>query len=93
MLTGSAQLVSRAVPPGENNMEVAHARPAGEVFRVFPVPFFVVHEARIRKIARQQNADIRVLVAWSDLGFDVAHQSRPAILLRLSLGKTHRGTG
>jgi len=32
------------------------------------VPFFVVHEARIRKIARQQNADIRVLTAWADLG-------------------------
>jgi NitT/TauT family transport system substrate-binding protein len=25
------------------------------------VPFFVVHEARIRKVAKQQNADIRVL--------------------------------
>ena len=33
-------LAGRAVPPGENNMEVLHARPAGEVFRVFPVPFF-----------------------------------------------------
>jgi len=39
------------------------------------VPFFVVHEARIRKIARQQNADIRVLAAWADLGFDVASTS------------------
>jgi len=39
------------------------------------VPFFVVHEARIRKIAQQQNADIRVLVAWADLGFDVASTS------------------
>jgi NitT/TauT family transport system substrate-binding protein len=35
------------------------------------VPFFVVHEARIRKVAKQQNADIRVLAAWADLGFDV----------------------
>ena len=35
------------------------------------VPFFVVHEARIRKIARQQNADIRVLTAWADLGLDL----------------------
>ena len=39
------------------------------------VPFFVVHEARIRKVAKQQNADIRVLAAWSDLGFDVASTS------------------
>jgi NitT/TauT family transport system substrate-binding protein len=39
------------------------------------VPFFVVHEARIRKVAQQQNADIRVLAAWSDLGFDVASTS------------------
>src|SRR3989442_4710174 len=39
------------------------------------VPFFVVHEARIRKIAKQQNADIRVLTAWSDLGFDVSSTS------------------
>jgi NitT/TauT family transport system substrate-binding protein len=39
------------------------------------VPFFVVHEARIRKIAQQQNADIRVLAAWADLGFDVASTS------------------
>ena len=29
-------LAGRAVPPGENNMEVQHARPAGEVFRVYP---------------------------------------------------------
>jgi NitT/TauT family transport system substrate-binding protein len=35
------------------------------------VPFFVVHEARIRKVAQQQNADIRVLTAWSDLGLDL----------------------
>src|SRR5215510_10826521 len=39
------------------------------------VPFFVVHEARIRKIAKQQNADIRVLTAWADLGLDVASTS------------------
>jgi len=39
------------------------------------VPFFVVHEARIRKIARQQNADIRVLSAWADLGFDLSSTS------------------
>jgi NitT/TauT family transport system substrate-binding protein len=39
------------------------------------VPFFVVHEARIRKVAQQQNADVRVLAAWADLGFDVASTS------------------
>ncbi len=39
------------------------------------VPFFVVHEARIRKIARQQNQDIRVLVAWADLGLDLSSTS------------------
>src|SRR5438094_1394525 len=39
------------------------------------VPFFVVHEARIRKIARQQNADIRVLTAWADLGLDLCSTS------------------
>jgi NitT/TauT family transport system substrate-binding protein len=39
------------------------------------VPFFVVHEARIRKVAKQQNADIRVLTAWADLGFDLSSTS------------------
>ena len=39
------------------------------------VPFFVVHEARIRKIAKQQNQDIRVLVAWADLGLDLSSTS------------------
>ena len=39
------------------------------------VPFFVVHEARIRKIAKQQNADVRVLTAWADLGFDLSSTS------------------
>jgi hypothetical protein len=44
-------LAGRAVPPGENNMEVAHARPAGEVFRVFPVPFFLVRNQFMRRWA------------------------------------------
>jgi NitT/TauT family transport system substrate-binding protein len=39
------------------------------------VPFFVVHEARIRKIARQQNVDLRLLSAWADLGFDLSSTS------------------
>src|SRR5262245_33068686 len=44
-------LAGRAVPPGENNMEVLHARPAGEVFRVFPVPFFLVRNPFMRRWA------------------------------------------
>ncbi|MCC7475033.1 MAG: hypothetical protein IT425_06525, partial [Pirellulales bacterium] len=44
-------LAGRAVPPGENNMEVLHARPAGEVFRVFPVPFFLVRNPFLRRWA------------------------------------------
>jgi len=39
------------------------------------VPFFVVHEARIRKIAKQQNTDVRVLTAWADLGLDLSSTS------------------
>ncbi len=44
-------LAGRAVPPGENNMEVVHSRPAGEVFRVFPVPFFLVRNQFMRRWA------------------------------------------
>jgi len=44
-------LAGRAVPPGVNNMEVLHARPAGEVFRVFPVPFFMVRNPFLRRWA------------------------------------------
>jgi NitT/TauT family transport system substrate-binding protein len=39
------------------------------------VPFFVVHEARIRKIAKQQNVDLRLLTAWADLGLDLSSTS------------------
>ncbi|HVT27428.1 MAG TPA: hypothetical protein VHE81_05360, partial [Lacipirellulaceae bacterium] len=42
-------LAGRAVPPGQNNMEVTHSRPAGEVFRVFPVPFFLVRNQFMRR--------------------------------------------
>ena len=56
-------------------MDAASMPPALIRNAVDAVPFFVVHEARIRKIARQQNADIRVLAAWADLGFDVASTS------------------
>jgi hypothetical protein len=44
-------LAGRAVPPGVNNMEVLHSRPAGEVFRVFPVPFFLVRNPFLRRWA------------------------------------------
>jgi NitT/TauT family transport system substrate-binding protein len=39
------------------------------------VPFFAVHEARIRKVAKSQNQDIRVLTAWADLGLDLSSTS------------------
>ncbi len=44
-------LAGRAVPPGENNMEIQHSRPAGEVFRVFPVPYFKVRNPFLRRWA------------------------------------------
>lgn len=56
-------------------MDAASMPPALIRGAVDAVPFFVVHEARIRKVAKQQNTDIRVLAAWADLGFDVASTS------------------
>ena len=44
-------LAGRAVPPGERNMEVGHVRPAGEVFRVFPVPYFRVRNPFLKRWA------------------------------------------
>lgn len=44
-------LAGRAVPSGERNMEVQHVRPAGEVFRVYPVPFFKVRNPFMRRWA------------------------------------------
>lgn len=44
-------LAGRAVPPGENNMEIQHARPAGEVFRVYPIPYFKVRNPFLRRWA------------------------------------------
>lgn len=35
-------LAGRAIPPGQNNMETEHVRPAGEVFLVYPCPYFNV---------------------------------------------------
>ncbi len=42
-------LAGRSVAPGEDNMEVLHARPAGEVFRVYPVPYFKVRNPFLRR--------------------------------------------
>jgi NitT/TauT family transport system substrate-binding protein len=56
-------------------MDAASMPPALIRSAVDAVPFFVVHEARIRKVAQQQNADVRVLSAWADLGFDVCSTS------------------
>ncbi|QDU54313.1 hypothetical protein [Aeoliella mucimassa] len=44
-------LAGRAVPPGERNMEVSHVRPAGEVFRVYPVPYFKVRNSFLKRWA------------------------------------------
>lgn len=35
-------LAGRAIPPGQNNMETEHVRPAGEVFMVYPCPYWNV---------------------------------------------------
>ncbi|MEQ8849087.1 hypothetical protein [Botrimarina sp.] len=44
-------LAGRAVAPGEDNMEALHSRPAGEVFRVYPVPYFKVRNPFMRRWA------------------------------------------
>jgi hypothetical protein len=44
-------LQSRAVPPGENNMESTHVQPAGEVFKVYPVPYFKVRSPFLKRWA------------------------------------------
>lgn len=50
-LRAASILAGRAVPPGVDNMEVMHARPAGEVFRVYPVPYFKVRNPFLRRWA------------------------------------------
>jgi hypothetical protein len=42
-------LMGRAVPYGQDNLEVAHQRPAGEIYRVYPVPFFKVRSPYMRR--------------------------------------------
>lgn len=44
-------LAGRAVPAGERNMEVQHVRPAGDVFRVYPVPYFQVRNPFLKRWA------------------------------------------
>lgn len=44
-------LAGRAVAPGDDNMEALHSRPAGEVFRVYPIPFFKVRNPFLRRWA------------------------------------------
>lgn len=44
-------LQSRAVPSGENDLETQHVQPAGEVFKVFPVPFFKVRNVFLKRWA------------------------------------------
>jgi len=56
-------------------MDAASMPPALINGQTDAVPFFVVHEARIRKVAKQSNQDIRVLVAWADLGLDLSSTS------------------
>ena len=44
-------LAGRAVPSGQLNMEVQHSRPAGEVFRVYPIPYFKVRNQFLKRWA------------------------------------------
>lgn len=44
-------LAARSIPPGKDNMETLHVKPAGEVYRVFPVPFFRVRNQFMRRWA------------------------------------------
>jgi hypothetical protein len=44
-------LAGNAIPPHQENMEVNHARPAGEIFRVYPCPYFLVRNPFMKKWA------------------------------------------
>jgi hypothetical protein len=48
-LRAAAILSGRAVPPGQDNMEAHHSRPAGEAFRVYPIPYFKVRNPFLRR--------------------------------------------
>ncbi len=45
-------LQGRAVPPHIPNLETDHVSPAGEVFRVYPVPYFKVRNAYMKRWAQ-----------------------------------------
>lgn len=42
-------LAGRAIPPGQDNLETDHVRPAGEIFLVYPAPFFNVRNRFLRQ--------------------------------------------
>lgn len=44
-------LAGRAIPPGQDDMESDHVRPAGEVFIAYPCPFFNVRNRFMRQWA------------------------------------------
>ncbi|MGD9634488.1 MAG: hypothetical protein AB7I57_22890 [Pirellulales bacterium] len=48
-LRAAAKLAGNAIPPGQPNMEIAHTRPAGEVYRVYPVPYFKARNPFLRR--------------------------------------------
>ena len=44
-------LPARAIPPSTNNMEPGHVQPGGEVFRVYPIPYFKVRNVFMKRWA------------------------------------------
>lgn len=50
-LRASQILTGRAIPPGELNLETQHVNPGGEVFRVYPIPYFRVRNVYLRRWA------------------------------------------
>lgn len=42
-------LAGRAIPPGQDNLETDHVRPAGEIFLVYPCPYFNVRNRFIKQ--------------------------------------------
>ena len=47
----AAILAGRAIPPGQDDMETDHVRPAGEIFIVYPCPYFNVRNRFMRQWA------------------------------------------
>ena len=50
-LRASQILAGRAVPPGVPNMESVHVQPGGEIFKVFPIPYFLVRNQYMKRWA------------------------------------------